>query len=897
MPNPNSFNALKELEVGRRKLLHYSLKAAEQNGLPDVSRLPYSLKVLLENALRHEDNHAVTVADIVSLATWPRHRHPSGEIAFHPVRILMPDSSGLPLLADLAAMRDAMRALGGDPARINPVIPAHLVVDHSVNVDFAGSADALARNKKQEYQRNGERYGFLKWAEGSYRNFKVVPPGSGICHQINLEYLAQVVWTGRDADGRETACPDSLLGMDSHTPMVNSLGVFGWGVGGIEAAAALLGQPVSVAIPEVVGCRLVGKPRPGLTATDIVLTVTQVLRRMGVVQKFVEFWGDGVSHLSLTDRAPISNMAPEYGATMGFFPIDRQTIDFLALSGRDPEQIALVESYARAQGLWRDADTPEPVFSDVVEVDLSAIEPSMAGPRRPQDRVPLTQVSQTVAQTVAQFRGVDASAAFPPTAPESGAMAAISDGDIAIAAITSCTNSSNPSVVLAAGLIARNARARGLTAKPWVKTSLAPGSQVVAAYLERSGLQKPLDELGFQVVGFGCTTCLGNSGPLSAAVSREITEKDLMVAAVTSSNRNFEGRVHPQCRMAFLASPPLVVACAIAGTLRRDLLTEPLGADPEGKPVFLADIWPSPEEISEALRDAVTPDLYRRSYADVFDGGAEWDALSATGGVTFAWDPQSTYILQPPFFGETTPEPAKPVDIVGARPLLMLGDSITTDHISPVGAITPDSAAGRYLIDQGVEPADFNSFSGRRVNHHVMMRGGFANIRLKNEMAPGTEGGFTRLMPEGSVVDVYDAAAAYRAAGVPLVVVAGKEYGAGSSRDWAAKVTRLLGVRAVIAESFERIHRSNLICMGVLPLQFPEGVTRTTLGLTGCEVFDIAGLTEIRRPGGTLLCRIRRPGEAEGTVTLQVRLDTAYEVDYWRNGGILDYVLRGLFAS
>jgi len=896
MLRPDSFNALQDLDVGGRKLRYWSLEAAEKHGLPDVSRLPYSLKVLLENALRHEDRRTVTPADIVSLAAWTRNRHPSGEIAFHPVRILMPDSSGIPLLADLAAMRDAMRALGGDPARINPVIPAHLVVDHSVNVDVAGRADALIRNVEQEYRRNGERYGFLKWAEGSFRNFAVVPPGAGICHQINLEYLARVVWTAQDEDGREIACPDSLLGMDSHTPMVNSLGVFGWGVGGIEAAAALLGQPVSVAIPEVVGCRLVGAPRPGLTATDIVLTLTQVLRRMGVVQKFVEFWGEGVSALSLTDRAPIANMAPEYGATMGFFPIDRRTVEYLALSGRDPEQVALVEAYARAQGLWRGADTPEPVFSDVVEVDLSAIEPSMAGPRRPQDRVALSDVAATVAGTISQFRG--AASSTPPHPPqEDGAPAAIADGDIAIAAITSCTNSSNPSVILAAGLLARKARARGLTAKPWVKTSLAPGSHVVAAYLKRAGLQKPLDELGFQVVGFGCTTCLGNSGPLAEPVSRAIAENDLMVAAVTSSNRNFEGRVHLQCRMAFLASPPLVVACAIAGTLRRDLLTEPLGTGADGKPVFLADIWPAPDEVAAAVRDAVTPDLYRESYAGVFEGGAVWNALPAADGVTFDWDPRSTYILQPPFFEATTPQPPQPQDIAAARSLLILGDSITTDHISPVGVITPDSAAGRYLIAQGVTPADFNSFLGRRVNHHVMMRGGFANIRLKNEMAPGTEGGFTRLMPSGAVMDVYDAAAAYRKQGVPLVIVAGKEYGTGSSRDWAAKATRLLGVRAVIAESFERIHRSNLICMGVLPLQFPEGVDRTTLGLTGAETFDIAGLTEIRRPGGSLTCRIRRPSGAEEAVDLRVRLDTVYEVDYWLNGGILDYVLRSLLVS
>lgn len=894
MVERNSFKVLRDLTIGKRTVRYYSLEAAAEAGLDAISRLPYSLKVLLENALRHEDGRTVTADDIAALAAWPQNRRSAGEIAFYPVRILMPDSSGIPLMADLAAMRDAVRGLGGDPARVNPVIPAQLIVDHSVNIDVAGSFNAAARNMDMEYTRNGERYSFLKWAQGAFSNLAVVPPGVGICHQINVEYLARLVCTTEGTEGSpETAFPDSLLGMDSHTPMVNSLGVFGWGVGGIEAAAALLGQPVSVPIPEVVGCRLTGRPRAGLTATDIILTLTQVLRAKGVVQKFVEYWGDGVAALTLTDRATIANMAPEYGATMGFFPIDAQTLDYLALSGRDADHIALVEAYARAQGLWRNDDTPEPAFTDVVEVDLAAIEPCMAGPRRPQDRVRLAQVPETVAEAISAYRQSKRSP-VPPAARDASDALAIDDGDVAIAAITSCTNSSNPTVILAAGLLARNAVARGLKVKPWVKTSLAPGSRVVAAYLEKAGLQRPLDALGFQLVGFGCTTCLGNSGPLAEPVRRAIEEKDLMVAAVTSSNRNFEGRVHPQCRMAYLASPPLVVACALAGTLTRDLTTEPLGHDHDGKPVRLADIWPNPDDIRDALRRAVTPELFRESYADVFEGGRQWDALDVADGVTFDWDETSTYILQPPFFDETAPTLQPPSDIRGARPLLILGDSITTDHISPVGTITADSLAGRYLVDLGIAPDAFNSFAGRRVNHHVMMRGGFANIRLRNEMAPGTEGGFTRLMPEGTSTSIYDAAAAYRARGVPLVVVAGKEYGAGSSRDWAAKVTRLLGIRAVIAESFERIHRSNLICMGVLPLEFTGGATRRTLGLDGGEILDIEGVAGLERPGGTVTCCIRRPDGATETIMLRSRLDTAYDVDYWRNGGILDYVLRGL---
>lgn len=890
----DSYGVVRTLPLGDRSFRYYSLEAAREGGLSGISRLPYSLKVLLENALRHEDGRAVTSDDIAALAAWPENRSASCEMAFHPVRILMPDSSGVPLLADLAAMRDALRELGGDPERVNPVIPAQLIVDHSVNIDLAGDPAAVARNREMEYLRNRERYSFLKWAQRSYRNLAVVPPGVGICHQINVEYLARVVWT-ETIDGQEVAFPDSLLGMDSHTPMVNSLGVFGWGVGGIEAAAALLGQPVSVPIPEVIGCRLHGMPREGLTATDIVLTLTEILRAKGVVQKFVEFWGDGVAALTLTDRATIANMSPEYGATMGFFPIDRQTLDYLALSGRESSQIKLVEAYARVQGLWRDADTAEPAFTDVVEVDLATIEPCMAGPSRPQDRVPLSRVPEAVTAAVSRLRGPD-SQPVPSATPDADA-SAIGDGDVAIASITSCTNSSNPTVILAAGLLARNAVARGLKVKPWVKTSLAPGSRVVAAYLERAGLQDALDSLGFHLVGFGCTTCLGNSGPLAEPVAQAITEKNLIVTAVTSANRNFEGRVHPQCRMAFLASPPMVVASALAGTLSRNLSDDPIGTGPDGGPVRLADLWPTPDEIRATMKRAVTPEIFRACYARIFDGGDEWDGLEVTDGVTFRWDPDSSYILRPPFFDETTPVPSPPTDIQGARPLLILGDSITTDHISPVGAITPDSLSGRYLIDQGIVPTDFNSFAGRRVNHHVMVRGGFANIRLRNEMVPGTEGGFTRQMPEGTVTTVYDAAMSYQADGVPLVVVAGKDYGAGSSRDWAAKVTRLLGIQAVIAESFERIHRSNLICMGVLPLQFTGGKTRLSLRLDGSEVFDIEGLAGITKSGSELTCRIRRVDGTAETVTVRSRLDTTYDVDYWRNGGILDYVLRGQLSS
>jgi aconitate hydratase len=881
MASRDSLGVVETLSVGGHAYGYFSLEAARTAGLKDIARLPFSLKVLLENLLRHEDGRTVTVDHIERLAAWPGHRGSADEVAFHPARIMMPDSSGLPLLADLAAMRDEMARLGGDPDGIGPVIPVDLIVDHSVSVDVAGTPDALSRNMAIEYERNRERFAFLKWARQSFGNLRVIPPGAGICHQINLEFLARVVWAV-ETGGTPLAYPDSLLGGDSHTPMINALGVFGWGVGGIEAASALLGQPVSVRVPEVVGCRLVGNAREGVTTTDVALTITEALRAKGVVQKFVEFHGPGLEELAVPDRASIANMAPEYGATMGFFPIDRRTLTYLTLSDRGAEQVALVEAYARAQGLWRDADTPEPGFTDILEVDLAAVEPCLAGPRRPQDRIRLVDVPDVAAK------------ANEGTSPATGK---VQNGDVVIAALTSCTNSSNPGVMIAAGLLARNAAARGLRTKPWVKTSFAPGSRVVADYLGKSGLQKHLDQLGFNVVGFGCTTCMGNSGPLEEAVAESIRQDDLVVAAVTSANRNFEGRAHPLCCATYLASPPLVVAYALIGTMSRDLTRDPLGEDTEGQPVRLADIWPSDREIEGVTNRAVTRELFRERYRDVFEGGAEWESLEAAEGTTFRWPASSSYILRPPFLDATGAEPEAVTDIVGARALLLLGDGITTDHISPVSAISADSLAGRHLIDIGVEPRDFNSFAARRVNHDVMMRGAFANVRLLNEMAPGTEGGFTRLMPEGKVVPVFEAARAYREEGVPLVVIAGKEYGTGSSRDWAAKATLLLGVRAVIAESFERIHRTNLVCMGVLPLQFREGTTRKNLDLDGSETFHVEGLADMTRPRIEVSLHIQRAAGPSASVPLCCRLDTAYEVEYFHHGGILKFALRGMVSE
>ncbi len=887
----HSFGTRRSLVVGGRRLFYCSLAAAAAAGIGDVARLPFSLKVLLENLLRHEDGVVVTADDIRALATWGATRRGGRDIAFHPGRVLMQDSAGLPALADLAALRDALRRLGGDPARAEPLIPADLVVDHSVEVDFAGSADALARNMAAELARNGERYAFLRWAGQAFRGLRIVPPGNGICHQVNLEFLAPVV-ACRGEDEAALAFPDTLLGTDSHTTMVNALGVLGWGCGGIEAAAALLGQPVSLRIPEVVGVRLTGRLPPGAGATDLVLTLTAALRRRSLVQKFVEFCGPGLEALSLPDRATLANMAPEYGATVGFFPIDLMTIQYLRATGRAAGQVALVEAYARAQGLWREAEAAEPLFTETVELDLGAVEPAVAGPRRPQDRLPLREVPGSIAAALA----AEKNDAAPRRQAVAGRDFALADGDIAIAAITSCTNTSNPAAMLAAGLLARNAARRGLAVKPWVKASLAPGSRIVADYLAATGLQASLDALGFALVGFGCTTCMGNSGPLAPEIDAAIEAGGLVLGAVLSGNRNFEGRIHRRCRVTYLASPALVVAYALAGTLRIDLTREALGADAAGRPVGLAEIWPSPEEVAALLPAASDPQLYRRRYAEAFAGDAGWNALPAPVGALFPWDPASLYIRRPPFLDNAERAAPALADIAEARILALLGDGVTTDHISPVGAIPPEGPAGRYLMAGGVAPRDFNSFSGRRLNHDVMVRGAFSNPRLRNEMVPGKRGGVTRLWPEGGTVPIVAAAEAYAAAGAPLVIVAGKEYGAGSARDWAAKGTRLLGVRAVIAESFERIHRANLVGMGVLPLQFPDGVTRKTLRLEGSERVTLSGIAEWQ-PGAPILARLRRADGAEEELALTCRLDTAYELAYYRNGGILETVLRGMLDS
>ncbi|MBW7852124.1 MAG: aconitate hydratase AcnA [Rhodospirillales bacterium] len=890
----NTLNTRRTLEVNGRSFDYFSLEAAAQAGLGDVSRLPYSLKVLLENLLRCEDGRSVTVDDAKALANWLEKRRSDREIAYRPARVLMQDFTGVPAVVDLAAMRDAVVALGGDPKRINPLSPVDLVIDHSVMVDFWGTPDALRRNTEMEFRRNGERYAFLRWGQSAFDNFRVVPPGTGICHQVNLEYLARVVWSADDG-GRAVAYPDTLVGTDSHTTMVNGLGVLGWGVGGIEAEAAMLGQPISMLIPEVVGFRLTGTIREGVTATDVVLTVTQMLRAKGVVGKFVEFCGPGVAALSLADRATIGNMAPEYGATCGIFPVDAETLRYLAFTGRDAGQVALVEAYAKAQGMWRDENTPEPLFSDTLELDLGTVEPSLAGPRRPQDRVSLSGAAAGFKDALPTISGgQDAGKAV----KVAGADHELRHGDVVIAAITSCTNTSNPSVLVAAGLLARKAVERGLHAKPWVKTSLAPGSLVVTDYLKAAGLQDYLDRLGFTVAGYGCTTCIGNSGPLDPPIADAVEEGDLVVTAVLSGNRNFEGRISPHVKANYLASPPLVVAYALAGSMTRDLTREPLGMGRDGQPVYLKDVWPTSAEIQAAIAQYLTPEMFRARYANVFEGPEEWRSVPVRGGRTYAWDAGSTYIRNPPYFdGMTREPPAGFDDILDARPLAILGDSVTTDHISPAGNIKKDSPAGRFLIDHGVTVADFNSYGARRGNHEVMMRGTFANIRLRNEMAPGTEGGVTRHMPDGALMPIYDAAMKYKTAGVPLVVVAGLEYGTGSSRDWAAKGTNLLGVKAVIAETFERIHRSNLVGMGVLPLQFYEGDDRKTLGLDGSEIFSITGLKRGIKPRMDVPMTIRRVDGSQQTVTLLCRIDTLDEVEYFRHGGILHYVLRGLLMA
>ncbi len=891
----DSLNIRRSLEIGGKKYDYYSIPEAEKAGLGDVSRLPFSLKVLLENLLRHEDGRTVTSEDVTALAGWLKDRKADREIAYRPARVLMQDFTGVPAVVDLAAMRDAMVALDGDPEKINPLAQCDLVIDHSVMVDKFGTAAAFEENVDLEMQRNGERYAFLRWGQKAFNNFRVVPPGTGICHQVNLEYLAQTVWTTKDQNGSEVAYPDTLVGTDSHTTMVNGLAVLGWGVGGIEAEAVMLGQPISMLIPEVVGFKLTGKLKEGTTATDLVLTVTQMLRAQGVVGKFVEFFGPGIAELSLADRATISNMAPEYGATCGFFPIDAETINYLNFTARDPERVELVEAYAKAQGMWRDDSTPDPEFTATLELDISTVEPSLAGPKRPQDRVLLSEASSAFKSALPDLAGANAS--LETKVAVSGKNYEIGHGNVIIAAITSCTNTSNPNVMLAAGLVARNALKKGLTVKPWVKTSLAPGSKVVTDYLEKAGLQDDLDALGFNLVGYGCTTCIGNSGPVEPAIADAIAEGELVACSVLSGNRNFEGRVSPQAKANYLASPPLVVAYAIAGSLNIDITKDALGEDAEGNPVYLADIWPSNAEVQQTVQQAVTRDMFVTQYADVFSGDASWKSIQTAEGQTYTWDSTSTYVQHPPYFEGMKKEVGDIEDINGARVLALLGDSVTTDHISPAGAIKADGPAGDYLVSHQVSPKDFNSFGSRRGNHEVMMRGTFANIRLRNELAPGTEGGVTRHMPDGEQMWIYDAAEKYHASNTPLVVFAGKEYGTGSSRDWAAKGTLLLGIKAVIAESFERIHRSNLVGMGVLPLQFPEGVTRKSLKLDGSETVDLTGIAGGITPRMDVTCTITRADGSVETVELLCRIDTLDEVEYYRNDGILQYVLRNLSAS
>jgi aconitate hydratase len=897
----DSFRTRKTLSVGAKTYTYFSLAEATKNGLANASRLPFCLKVLLENLLRFEDGRTVTKADIEAIAAWTEDRGKAGkEIAFRPARVLMQDFTGVPAVVDLAAMRDAMTTLGGDPQKINPLVPVDLVIDHSVIVDEFGTPQAFAHNVEHEYERNGERYRFLKWGQSAFDNFSVVPPGTGICHQVNLEFLSQTVWTRSDGPGKpEVAYPDTLVGTDSHTTMVNGLAVLGWGVGGIEAEAAMLGQPLSMLIPEVIGFKLSGKLREGVTATDLVLTVTQMLRKLGVVGKFVEFYGPGLDEMTVADRATIGNMAPEYGATCGFFPVDARTLDYLRTTSRAPERVALVEAYAKAQGMFREKNTPDPLFTATLELDLDSVQPSLAGPKRPQDRVLLDAAKPAFAKAlVDEFRkGGDTGT----RAPVEGADYSIGHGDVVIAAITSCTNTSNPSVMIAAGLLARNAVAKGLKSKPWVKTSLAPGSQVVEEYYKKADLQKDLDALGFNLVGFGCTTCIGNSGPLPPAISQAVNDKYLVVCAVLSGNRNFEGRVNPDVRENYLASPPLVVAYALAGSMLVDLVKDPLGTDADGKPVYLKDIWPTNEEVQSFIQKTITNDLFKSRYGDVFAGDANWKAVSVKPALTYGWDMGSTYVQNPPYFEGITKEPKPVEEIVNARILGLFLDSITTDHISPAGNIRANSPAGSYLQEHQVRVVDFNQYGTRRGNHEVMMRGTFANIRIKNQMVKDesgnvVEGGYTIHQPSGEKMFIYDAAMRYKAEGVPLVIFAGKEYGTGSSRDWAAKGTTLLGVRAVVAESFERIHRSNLVGMGVLPLVFQDGASWQSLGITGAETVSIRGLTAGLKPRQTLIAEITGADGVMRQIPLTCRIDTLDELEYFRHGGILPYVLRNLAA-
>jgi len=923
----NSFASRDTLTSGNRSYTIFSLTALTARGF-NLSRLPFSLKILLENLLRREDGVNVTASDIEFLAKWDAKAEPSREIAYMPARVLMQDFTGVPAVVDLAAMRDAIRTLGGDPERVNPLAPAELVIDHSVQVDEFGAVGALAANTLLEFQRNRERYSFLKWGQTAFRNFSAVPPGMGICHQVNLEYLARVVFT-TEIDGELFAYPDTLVGTDSHTTMINGLGVLGWGVGGIEAEAAMLGQPVSMLIPQVVGFKLTGKLREGATATDLVLTVTQALRKLGVVGKFVEFFGPGVAELALADRATISNMAPEYGATCGIFPVDAETLRYLRLTGRSEEQIALVEAYYKAQGLFHTSNTPEAEYTQSLELDLATVEPSVAGPKRPQDRVLLKDAAASFAQQLpnllsptAKPLGTRTAAAWQRSTVTDSAVAEkpsvhltttvkerfnvdpdqyLDHGSVVIAAITSCTNTSNPSVMVAAGILAKKAVERGLSVPPWVKTSLAPGSRVVTDYYTKAGLLPYLEKLRFNVVGYGCTTCIGNSGPLPADVSKSIDEHGLVAVSVLSGNRNFEGRVNVDVRANYLMSPPLVVAYALAGRIGHNFETDSLGADQAGQPVYLRDIWPTQAEVAEAIEKGLSSESFRKEYSTVNFGDANWQGLKFPTGDVYQWEPDSTYIRKAPYFDGITPTPAPVTDILGARVLAVLGDSVTTDHISPAGNIKANGPAGKYLADHGVKPADFNSYGSRRGNHEVMVRGTFANVRLRNKLAPGTEGGVTRLLPEGESMSIFDASVKYAERGVPLIILAGKEYGSGSSRDWAAKGPKLLGVRAVIAESFERIHRSNLVGMGILPLQFADGQNAESLGLTGEEVYDFAGLSQLlasRFASGKTLPVVA--SAADGTVkqfTAKVRIDTPQEIEYFEHGGILQYVLRQLAAK
>jgi aconitate hydratase len=898
VPALDSFKCRRTLKVGKKNYDYYSLPAAEKNGLAGISTLPFSMKVLLENLIRHEDGRTVKKDDIKAIADWAKKRRSDREIAFRPARVLMQDFTGVPAVVDLAAMRDAMRALGGDPKKINPLVPVDLVIDHSVIVDYFGSPRAFKQNVELEYKRNLERYRFLKWGQAAFDNFRVVPPGTGICHQVNLEYLSRTIWSRpeKNAAGKtvEVVYPDTLVGTDSHTTMVNGLSVLGWGVGGIEAEAAMLGQPISMLIPEVVGFRLSGKMKEGVTATDLVLTVTEMLRKQGVVGKFVEFYGPGVGALSLEDRATIGNMSPEYGATCGIFPIDEETLRYLSDTGRNKDQIALVAAYAKAQGLYHTKSKPDPVFTDTLSLDLATVEPSLAGPKRPQDRVPLSGVKAGF--TEAMDKEFKKASELGRRFKVAGEKFDLGHGDVVISAITSCTNTSNPNVMIGAGLLARNAVKKGLAVKPWVKTSLAPGSQVVGDYLAKSGLQKDLDKLGFNLVGFGCTTCIGNSGPLPEPISKTVGASDLVAAAVLSGNRNFEGRVNPDVRANYLASPPLVVAYALAGSMLKDLATEPLGTDKGGKPVYLRDIWPGSKEIAGFVRRTITKKLFQKKYSDVFKGDAHWRSIKVAKSDTYPWDQHSTYVQNPPYFAHMGKKPAPLTDVVNARVLGLFLDSITTDHISPAGSIKAASPAGKYLIDHGVEVVDFNQYGTRRGNHEVMMRGTFANIRIKNQMVPGVEGGVTIHYPSGERLSIYDAAMRYKREHVPLVVFAGKEYGTGSSRDWAAKGTMLLGIRAVIAQSFERIHRSNLVGMGVIPLTFEDGTSWQTLGLKGDETVTIRGIAAELKPRRKYVAEIKSADGSVKQVPLLCRIDTLDELDYFKNGGILNYVLRQLAA-